>query len=337
MVGIVRLIEESSSRTRASEPAPALLLAGEEAAAAALGASMRKRLPGILVLERPVAAGDGLDDALIELERRGRPVFVLLLRGAAENAESSPFNRVEAAGSRDVAELAAAVLAWAGASPQSAGSGDHSRLLILLRHGEVDLRSPRFPDDRTSRLSRRGRAQIRLAAQALRPAAPDLVFTSGFSRARESAAIVGGVLECEVVVNPLLNERAFPPLYGLTTEEILGRYGQDFLDLLNSSPDHVVLDGVETLEQASSRIATLLDEVRRSGARRPLLVGHGGPFSWIACHALNLDVRLCRRFTTAPGGMSVFSLDPLRCVVWNSYHLPAAALLTRQARLLGRA
>lgn len=84
--------------------------------------------------------------------------------------------------------------------------------MILLRHGQSEFNAaftlsrvdPGITDPRLTEL---GRAQAREAALALKGERLARVIVSPYTRALETAAIVAGVLDLPVVVNPIVRER----------------------------------------------------------------------------------------------------------------------------------
>lgn len=76
-------------------------------------------------------------------------------------------------------------------------------LLYLLRHGiAIDRGDPQCPRDPDRELTERGAARTRAAVRGLRRlgVAPDLIVTSPYVRARETADIAAGVLDCAAPV-----------------------------------------------------------------------------------------------------------------------------------------
>ena len=87
--------------------------------------------------------------------------------------------------------------------------------ILLLRHGETDWnREGRLQGHMDVPLNLNGRLQISHAAETLARLYPniELVISSPFSRARESAEIVSeklGYEKTDIIMEPLLMERSF--------------------------------------------------------------------------------------------------------------------------------
>ena len=86
--------------------------------------------------------------------------------------------------------------------------------LLFLRHGiAVEHGAPGYEDNDDARpLTDKGRRVTRAVARGLKTlAAPDVILTSPLPRARETADIVGEVLNVQVIETPLLSPNFNPP------------------------------------------------------------------------------------------------------------------------------
>jgi broad specificity phosphatase PhoE len=144
--------------------------------------------------------------------------------------------------------------------------------LILLRHGESTWNAQRrMQGTADPPLSAAGRRQARALAALVARADPDVVVASDLRRARETAEALG--LE-GAVPDPRWREAGLGRWAGRIADEVAAEEP----DLLNSwlegsaSPP-----GGEAFPDTCARVAAAIGELAASGARRALVVTHGGP------------------------------------------------------------
>ena len=154
--------------------------------------------------------------------------------------------------------------------------------IILIRHGQSTANATGvwqgqldFP------LSDKGRAQARLAGQALAAAPPDAIYASPLSRAYETARLIaeGTGFEGEVTTLSGLRERHGGLLEGTTVQEREARHPdlmRKFLSL--EEEDRWTLVGAETDEEVLDRFAEAIESVtgRHEPGARIAVVSHGG-------------------------------------------------------------
>lgn len=176
--------------------------------------------------------------------------------------------------------------------------------LLLVRHGESNVTvERRIGGLRTcSGLSDLGRRQAAaLAERVARGHEPpvDVLLSSTFPRARETAEIVSGALELPVVSHVDLGEHdPGPECDGLTFEDYVERYGRGDWE---HDPYAHGFPGGETLAAFQHRAADALARVARD---------HDGASVMVVCHGGVID-RAVRLFLQAPatGGFEVHTLN----------------------------
>lgn len=154
--------------------------------------------------------------------------------------------------------------------------------IALIRHGQSTANATGvwqgqldFP------LSDKGRAQARLAGQALAAAPPDAIYASPLSRAYETARLIAGEVgfEDEVFTSSGLLERRGGLLEGTTADEREERYPdlmRKFLSLEESERWSLV--GAETEEEVLGRFTEAIWSItgRHPHGGRIVIVSHGG-------------------------------------------------------------
>lgn len=139
----------------------------------------------------------------------------------------------------------------------------------LIRHGVTDWNLSRRAQGHTDiPLNEEGRSQAEKLALRLQHEQWDLLYSSDLGRARETAQAIASLKRLPVEVDRRLREVNLGQIEGMTHEEIVAKWGEDWrqLDL-----------GIETKEQVESRG---LDTVNMIAERHPglriLVVAHGG-------------------------------------------------------------
>ena len=139
-------------------------------------------------------------------------------------------------------------------------------ILGLLRHGQTDWNIDlRLQGSTDIPLNDTGRDQARLAASSLNREDWDVILASPLSRAKDTADIVALELGMNVVVVPELIERSFGVAEGL-----------DHASWRKLYESHVVIEGLESLEDLRTRTVQLLDLIANEySGKRVLAVSHG--------------------------------------------------------------
>lgn len=184
--------------------------------------------------------------------------------------------------------------------------------LILVRHGvtghTVEKRFSGGLASSNPGLSDEGRAQVRLAAEWLEPAADRVaaVVASPVRRTRESAQIVAEMLGRELIEEPGLAEMEFGVWDGLTFAEVGERYpGQ--LEKWLGSVDYAP-EGGESFAAVRARVLTGLDRLlERFGGETVVVVSHVTPIKTLVAHALQAPLEAVFRMELAPASVSVIS------------------------------
>jgi broad specificity phosphatase PhoE len=105
-----------------------------------------------------------------------------------------------------------------------------SRKIYLFRHGETNWNKERRWQGQTDvPLNVRGSHQAQILAKASRDWNIQAIFSSDLARAAETARIIAQELQIPLAFDADLREGNFGEAEGLTKDEILGKYGQDFV------------------------------------------------------------------------------------------------------------
>ena len=82
--------------------------------------------------------------------------------------------------------------------------------VYFVRHGETELNRRHRHQSPITPLSRKGREQALTAGEYLRPINPSLILSSDYTRAQETARLIGSILGKKTVMNPVFREVVRP-------------------------------------------------------------------------------------------------------------------------------
>lgn len=180
--------------------------------------------------------------------------------------------------------------------------------LHLVRHGETPgnverrFQMPEVP------LSDRGREQAAAVARTLREAArsAELILTSDYARAMETARIIADELGLPVLPEPALRERNF----GVARGRLYSEFGEE--TIASWRHPHYRIDGGESWADVHVRVAAFFEKLRRDPpAQEIIAVSHGGAISVMLHHL-------------AGGAVDAFEVQALENCAVRTVTLPAA-------------
>lgn len=147
--------------------------------------------------------------------------------------------------------------------------------VLLARHGETeDNRQARLQGQTDTPLSDAGRAQAGALAERVADAGIAALYSSGLSRAVETAATVGERLGVEVVIDPRLNEVAMGLWQGRRKADVEREEPQRWAAWRRGGAAFRFPAG-ESLGELQARVMAALEEVR-CGPVPALVICHGG-------------------------------------------------------------
>src|ERR1700693_5156997 len=155
--------------------------------------------------------------------------------------------------------------------------------LILVRHGEsVGNRERIFTTTpHELALTELGYEQARAAGELIaKTFSAEVVVTSPYTRARETARVIGEVLQLPVEIEPYLHERDVGSLKGQPYESVFAAPGYDpQRPWLWEPPDG------ESFEDVKKRVAPILDRLATAHPSRDVVVvSHGGVMMALWAH-----------------------------------------------------
>lgn len=180
--------------------------------------------------------------------------------------------------------------------------------ILLIRHGQTDWNvEKRIMGDRPIGLNEAGRKQIEILAQYLKGHSLDKIYTSPHLRAQETAKIIAGEREVELVEASSLREIEHGEWVGKTFSEIralpnyVPYYHQPHLPMGSTG---------ESLEEVKKRGVEFVEKIRKDNkAGRFALVSHA---DWIKCvlvHYMKMPLTQLAQFRIDNGSISYLHFD----------------------------
>lgn len=147
--------------------------------------------------------------------------------------------------------------------------------MIILRHGETAAPELLHGAESDVALGARGRAQALEAADWLRQAAPDLLYSSVMRRARETAEVVGAAIGVSAGLIEGIHERRMGPLSGSPRTEGLAEHRRILDCWAQGNLDERGEDGESYAELRGRLAAALIPVLDAARGRTIAVVGHG--------------------------------------------------------------
>lgn len=161
--------------------------------------------------------------------------------------------------------------------------------LLLVRHAQTAWNvAHRYQGQVDIPLDACGHRQAARLAERLAREVIDAVYTSDLARTRQTAAPLLAQCDLEARRDGRLRELNYGAWEGLTVDEILARYPEQWRIYRTEGKRDIIQDG-ESLADGSARIAAVFDEIVADHAGETVLVvSHGGTLRIALCHLLGL-------------------------------------------------
>ncbi len=140
--------------------------------------------------------------------------------------------------------------------------------LFLARHGQTQWnQSGLLQGQLDSQLTAAGRQQSRQLALQLATAEIDQVVCSDLNRAKQTAAICAGLLDCPIQIDAGLNEQNFGDWQGLSIDWLIKNTGYQAAACAPNGESNI-----EVANRMQHTVSTIL---KRYSGQNILLIGHG--------------------------------------------------------------
>ncbi|GAA2248066.1 histidine phosphatase family protein [Streptomyces atrovirens] len=176
------------------------------------------------------------------------------------------------------------------ATGEVSGSARRGRRVILWRHGQTSWNvERRFQGSTDVDLTETGVAQARRSARLLAGLKPDAIVASDLRRAAATAAELAALTGLDVTLDEALRETYAGVWQGLTHDEIIARYGDEYTAWKRGEP--VRRGGGELETEVADRAAPVVlrhvDKLPQDGTL--VVVSHGGTIRTTIGRLLGLD------------------------------------------------
>jgi probable phosphoglycerate mutase len=182
-----------------------------------------------------------------------------------------------------------------------------STRLLLVRHGQTAYNAEvRFMGQLDIPLDETGRAQALAVSRRLADERPEAIYTSGLSRARETALAIQAAIPShpEVRVDGRLIEGHFGEWQGKTYDQLSQN---DAARLASWEADHLGVPppGGESLADLAKRVRAVYEEIRLAHAdESAIIVAHGGSLQVMMVLALGLPLSSYRQLWISNASVS---------------------------------
>lgn len=182
--------------------------------------------------------------------------------------------------------------------------------LILIRHGETAwTRARRYQGDTDTRLSVKGKNDVKAVARVMGRARLDFLYSSALVRARESAAIVARAVRKKPLPDARLNEIGFGNWEGKTAKQLWRQKDAAFRRWCRGQ--WVSPTGGEKIADFGKRVSHSLQGIlRRHRGKTVAVVAHGGTIKMMIMEALKLSYRSLWMMRVDPASISVLNFFP---------------------------
>ena len=213
--------------------------------------------------------------------------------------------------------------------------------MYLIRHGETDWNKEKRIQGRLDiPLNERGREQAEALAARLASLPLERIYTSDLGRAQETTAIIIArqqTKQIPIVSTPALREGGYGLWEGLTREEVIAGFAEDWGDWVRSGGIGAPAEG-EDFTSLAQRVGTIFDAAAKEENKTVLISTHHGPIQAILCHALGICLSSRSRFLVQNCSLSALEClpdQPPRLILLNdTSHLNDGSLPTAHGMAL---
>lgn len=183
--------------------------------------------------------------------------------------------------------------------------------LIFVRHGVTEYNHlGRYQGHSDQPLSDKGRWEAEMAARHLEMIPIDAVYASDLSRALETAEIIAQRHRKTVQLVPDLRELDFGLWEGLTSAEIVQRFGGKSFETWMKDPEKAEIEGGESIADFSARIMRGYQYVAaRHSSGNIVVVTHGGVLMVLSCLLTGTPVSKMRDYFVFNAAFSIVRLE----------------------------
>lgn len=176
---------------------------------------------------------------------------------------------------------------------------------ILIRHGEtLWTKERRYQGSSNTKLTAKGRKQIQPFVREITKYHPDIIFSSGLDRVKESAQILCEPLNKRPKIDRRLDEIGFGIWEGKTANELVEENDPVYMKWLRGKV--VTPKGGEAFNVFEKRVIEFIEDCRKKHDNKKIvIVTHGGVIRLFLIYILMLSREYMFRFRVDPGTMTI--------------------------------
>lgn len=188
--------------------------------------------------------------------------------------------------------------------------------IYLLRHGQSEGNNTGIIQGTVdTMLTDKGREQAKLTAERLKDVKIDKIYTSGLTRAKDTAEIIGKAIGVEVEVVPEFCELSFGAWEGMDFEEVKTNHMEDF-ELWKKSPHLFNKEGFEGIQGGKERMLNGLERIKEKDKHENILiVSHGSSIKSLIIGLLDTENSLYRHLVMSNAGLSLLEIGDYNTIV----------------------
>ena len=137
--------------------------------------------------------------------------------------------------------------------------------IYWVRHGEAENNTKNIFNENPSKkifLTEKGKEQVRILADKLKEANFEVIFTSEFTRTKQTANIINEFHKVKLIENKLINERK------------TGYEGKNFFEVLPLIKKEILGEGGEKIEELNERVLRFMKNLETEKYKSVLIVTH---------------------------------------------------------------
>lgn len=182
--------------------------------------------------------------------------------------------------------------------------------LILVRHATTTCNEggnlSGFTD---SVLSEKGKLQVEKLTNYLKNEDIDEIYTTPFTRTKETVRELARVKGIEIIESEKLNEINFGDFEGLGFDEVKKNYPEEFEKMINDGFDYKYPNG-ESLVDTFYRASEMVDKILKNKDNETVLIcSHGGTIRNIVSYMISKDYKYHWNFRIDNASVTVFEID----------------------------
>lgn len=182
--------------------------------------------------------------------------------------------------------------------------------LILVRHGTTICNEAGVLSGLTdSKLSEKGKLQANKLAEFLKDEKIDKVYTTPFSRTKETIEILVKMKNIQIEESNLLNEINFGDFEGLSFKKIQENYPDEFKKIIKEGFEYKYPNG-ESLINTFHRVANQIEIILEENENKNILIcSHGGTIRNIISYLLCNDYKYHWNFRVDNGSITEIEIN----------------------------